>query len=286
MKHIKFLFLALLFLMLFSVFAEAASVTGTFTTDGTASATIFVPAGQKVRVQLTGTFVATVNLQRSNNNGLAYETVDSFNTTTSQDIPALTFDAIYRWMPTAYTSGTVSYRLDNVVYSANRSHWPVVPLNGLALTTFGSPMNPLVAGTVYVTDIYVSGDTLVTGIGVLNGTTAGTDKIVVWLFDESGLALGSSTLSGTTSSGANAWQEIALTATIRIKAGHYLIGYRQNGTTATPRFQGTAATGFGDAMTTSIAHSNAQVGSFGSTIYAITPGTAYTAGQGPLAYLY
>jgi hypothetical protein len=263
--------------------AYGATVTGTFTTTGSSSS-VFVRAGEKVRFQLSGTFSATVNLEESNNGGLSWSLVDSFTSTVATELAPRTNDTNYRLTAFSYTSGTVTYSLTNVLYAAGRFRFTTVPTGSVAYGAFGSPLVPPVAGTLYVSDVMVTRNMTVTGIAILNGATCGTDKYVLWLFDSSGKAIGKTSLDGTTCSGTDAFQAIALTSTVQITPGQYFIGAKVNGTTDRTRF--IAGNTFVDPITSATAHSNARVGSFGSDIFSIDVPTSFTAGQGPIAYLY
>lgn len=91
-------------------------VSGTFTATGQSSS--FRPIG-KFNVVLRGTFVATVQLERSFDNGSTWGTVsrDSAGTAAAYTAPCgliaeeVEADTQYRLNCTAYTSGTVTYRV-------------------------------------------------------------------------------------------------------------------------------------------------------------------------------
>lgn len=152
-----------------------------------------------------------------------------------------------------------------------------VPVGGAAYSSTGTSAVH-VAGTVYVADIYVPRNFTVTGVGVLNGATVGTDNLIVSVYSSDGTLLGNSALAGTLSAGANAFQEIALTSPVAIVGpGRYWIGVQCNGTTATTRR--VAASTFIDVLTKSTA------GTFG-TLPALTVPTTFTADVGPIAYIY
>lgn len=152
-----------------------------------------------------------------------------------------------------------------------------VPIGPVARASMGTD-GVSVAGTVYFADMHLPEAMTVTGIAVLNGTTSvGTDKVIVALFDEAGNRLATSALAGTLAAGADAFQEVPLTAAISIPKGRYWIGLQVEGTT-TPH-QRIAANAY-------LNSTGSVVGVFGTIPATITPTTTTTADKGPIAYLY
>jgi hypothetical protein len=134
-----------------------------------------------------------------------------------------------------------------------------------------------VAGTVYMGEIFLPRTKLVTGIGVLNGVTVGTDNLIVALFNRFGKPLATSALAGVVSAGANAFQEIALTRPLVLENdGVYYLGLQCNGTTATTRRI---------AASTYLRRSKTATGTFG-TIPTIAVPTGFTADASPIGYVY
>lgn len=87
------------------------TVTGTFTATGNSS-TLFVKEGRDVTYQLTGGASATVLLQRSENSGASWKTLQTFTGNAGPTtITNISKKTIYRWHCSAYTSGTVTYTL-------------------------------------------------------------------------------------------------------------------------------------------------------------------------------
>jgi hypothetical protein len=267
--------------------SSATTVSGTFTTSvgaGGISTSLFVKAGERARVQLLNTFVATWQFEVSRNNGTSWNRVRQGTATATFEADAQLSNVLYRLRASAYTSGTITYSIDNVQYQQNRVVYTNVPVGSVAYGSFGSVLAPPVAGTLYVTDIVVPRLMSATGVKVLNGATCGTDKYVAWLFDSTGLALASSALAGTTCSGTDAFQTLAFTSPVTVAAGQYLVGIRVNGTTDRTRF--VAGSTFVDPVCSTTAHSSLLVGSFGSSIYGIPVPTAFTAGQCPIVQVY
>lgn len=94
------------------------AVTGSFTATGQSEA--FRPAaGRPFNASLWNTFVGGADLERSFDDGSTWLKCsrDSAGTTASFTAPASVVveeyeaDVLYRWNCTAYTSGTISYRL-------------------------------------------------------------------------------------------------------------------------------------------------------------------------------
>jgi len=132
--------------------------------------------------------------------------------------------------------------------------------------------------TVYVAQVFIPVNCTLTGAAVMNGS-AQTDKMILALFNSAGTALASTALAGTASSGADAFQEIAFTATEAVTGpATYWIGLYVNGTTL--RYNAIPALGGGCGLAGSV---DTQV--FG-TVSDITPPTTFTADVGPISYVY
>lgn len=133
-----------------------------------------------------------------------------------------------------------------------------------------------VAGSRYFTSVAVNYTGKLTGIQVLVGSTGGTDKWLVELHDSKGALVATSATAGVTVGAAGTVMQIAFTAPYNAAPGTYFLVIQSNGTTAK-----IAAWNYpGLPLLTGSA-----TGTFG-TGAAITPPTAYTAGQGPFASLY
>jgi hypothetical protein len=159
-----------------------------------------------------------------------------------------------------------------------RSKYSTVPIGSVAYGSFGTSTT-LTAGTIYWAEVFIPRNITLTGVGVLNGATVGTDKWIFALYDsDGGAVVANSALTGVTSSGANAFQEIAFTGTYAaVGPARYWIALQSNGTTDNIRT--VAASTFIDVLTTS------ATGAFG-TLTSLTPPTTFTADKGPLAYVY
>ena len=136
-----------------------------------------------------------------------------------------------------------------------------------------------VAGTTYYSQLFLAANKTITGIGVLTGTTTGTDKVLVGLYDAAGNLLANSALAGATTSTADKYQEVAFTGTYAaVGPAVYLIAFQLNGTT--DGMQRIATDGVEVAC-------GKETGSFGTMIDPITSvATTFTTAEGPIGYLY
>ena len=87
-----------------------------------------------------------------------------------------------------------------------------------AYTSCGSNTAIASASSMYCSEIDVPFSKYVTGLGVLNGATVGTDKHLAILYDATGNLLANSATAGATTSGASTWQKYAFTTP------YYLVG--------------------------------------------------------------
>lgn len=181
--------------------------------------------------------------------------------------------------------GNVSFQVAGGITVPTTPQGPRI-LPNFVLTAFASAgtNKTLVAGTIYRSEIFVPHLATWTGIGVLTGTTGGTDNGLVALYDSTGALVTYSALAGVVVGSGNTMQNRAFvnpagTATpVTLLPGRYFIAYQQNGTTATLRTI-KAADG-GNWMTDSTA------GTFGTLPASITAPTTFTADVGPIGWLY
>ena len=161
------------------------------------------------------------------------------------------------------------------------------PVGGTLYTGINTNGTTLTANTQYCTEVDLPQSMVVTGIGVLNGTTASTDLHAVFLADATGKLLYQSAKAGATAATASNYQNFAFTLdsggnTIAkpyvVGPGRYYGCVQTNGTTATIRM---AVTGQADGVLT---------GSTGSitfgTFTAFTAPTTFTTAVGPFIRLY
>lgn len=178
----------------------------------------------------------------------------------------------------ASSGRTKKVSLGLVAPFTGRFRFLTAPVGWAAYSSTGTNTTLVNGTTLYADLVILKPSVLLTGIGVLNGATVGTDKGLVSLYDSAGNLLANSALAGATTSGANAFQQYAFTATYTtLNPGRFWIGYQSNGTTDTLRT--IAASTWADVLTTG------ATGTFG-TIAAFTPPTTFTADKGPYAYVY
>jgi len=155
---------------------------------------------------------------------------------------------------------------------------PVISLGSLALSSYETNGTAPVAGSINLTEIHVPYTQTWTGIGVLNGTTVGTDNHLVALYGSNGALLANSAVAGTVSAGASVMQNRAFTAPITLIPGRYFLGVQSNGTTATLRHLLAAN---GSNVMTSV-----TAGVFGTVPSTITAPATFTTAVGVIAQLY
>lgn len=160
--------------------------------------------------------------------------------------------------------------------ATGRSRFHTVPIGSVAYSSFGTNTT-LVAGTIYVAEMLIGRQLSLTGGGVLNGATVGTDKGIACLFDSTGNLVANSATAGATTSGANTFQQYAFTAVYLANPGRYWLGYQSNGNTDTIRT--IAVSTFIDSLAKS------YTGVFG-TLTQLTVPTTITADTGPIGYVY
>jgi len=133
-----------------------------------------------------------------------------------------------------------------------------------------------VAGTMYRSETWLANNKTLTGIGVLNGATVGTDTLTLSLYTSAGVLVAQT--AAVLSAGANLMQDIPFTTAYAAKGpARYFVQVQCNGTTATTR---RIAVGTSGLMTASAA------GVYGTVPASFTPPTTFTDATGPIADLY
>ena len=155
---------------------------------------------------------------------------------------------------------------------------PCISLGSLALSSYETNGTAPVAGSINLTEIHVPYTQTWTGIGVLNGTTVGTDNMLVALYGSDGTLLANSAVAGTLSATASVMQNRAFTSPITLVPGRYFLGVQSNGTTATLRHL--AAANGANACT------SVTAGVFGTVPATITPPTTFVDVVGVISWLY
>lgn len=154
---------------------------------------------------------------------------------------------------------------------------PNVALGTAALTAVGAS-SVHVAGTLNVSEIFVPFWNTWKGLGVLNGTVAGTDNMLVALYGNDGKLLANSAIAGTLSAGTSVFQNRDFLVPVTLAPGRYFCAVQSNGTTATSN-KFVVANG-SNVLTAAVA------GTFGTVPATITVPTTFTTAQGCVCQLY
>lgn len=166
-----------------------------------------------------------------------------------------------------------------------------IPIGSVAYASVGTNSTD-VAGQLWVTDILVPYNRIVSTIGMLAGGTATTDKWLAAIYDSYGYLVASTAVAGKLLSGANTFQTQAIaltyargTTTSTAATSVQLYGPQQyfvvvqgNGTAA-GSLQTVATATFLNLVSTTIA------GTFGTLTSTITVPTTFTADNAPVIYL-
>lgn len=190
---------------------------------------------------------------------------------------------------------------DNFVASINVSGTPAVsggklrfasiPIGGVAYGSLGTNTTDI-AGQLWITDIFIPIEKLITKIGFLQGGTATTDNFMVAIYDSLGNLIANSAVAGAVLSGANTFQEQTLLipsnnptiyggAAQLILPGpaQYFIAVQGNGTAA-GAIRTVATATYVDVL------GGVLAGTFGTMPAKITPITTFTADKAPIAYVF
>lgn len=136
------------------------------------------------------------------------------------------------------------------------------------------------ATTLYCSEINLPFSKNLTGMAVLNGGTAATDKWIYALYDSAGNLLANTATAGTTATGTNVYQKIAFTST------YYAVGPMRyygclEGNAGGSSTVTMIKTGMQDTYTT-----KGQTGTTFGTLPALTVPTTFTTAVGPYWFLY
>ena len=205
-------------------------------------------------------------------------TTDGPDTPTETTI-ALATDKILI-MSGATTRGAQKTADQYAALSGKTRLYNVGPGNLGALTAIDTNGRAGVANTMWFSDVFVPYPAVLLGIGVLNGTTVGTTKAIVTLYNSAGTLVANSsvTTGGAVTSGASAFQQRAFVSAYTAKPGQYWIGVMPDSTTDTWRTIQAAT--WVDTNTGTVA------GVAATATPTITPTTTFTASLGILSYVY
>lgn len=198
-----------------------ASQTDAFTAVGGGTA-ILIRRGNSITYTLTGGATATLNIERSNSGGVAWDVIETVTANTGPTTIANegNSDALYRWNCTAYTSGTATATVKDATeelvgsgtvpvgtitayeYGDNVSKKTVLECNGLVVT-ISDDAGVAQYGGVKAYD-FPEGMLLLKGARIGGILTAGTTGTIIDNWDGD-VALGSATATtGATLTGTEA----------------------------------------------------------------------------------
>lgn len=187
-----------------------------------------------------------------------------------------------------FLSGTVSDCLGGQWVNGDSAQTTRGTFYRLEAPTIGAISNAAAIGTnstsvaaeLYCTEVRLPYSRLLTGFAPHIGTTGGTDKWIVALYDSGGNLLANSAVAGATVGTANTWQATAFTSTYyAVGPAQYFACLMSNGTTATID---TVTTGKDDNILT---FKSASAGTFG-TLLNFTAPTAFASVSGAYGYIY
>lgn len=159
--------------------------------------------------------------------------------------------------------------------ATTRTRWGAWIPGAAAQATSATPS----ATVLYMTQIWIPHNETVTGVGVLNAATVGTNKYIVALFSNAGVPLANSTTAGVTTAGASVFQQIPFTGTYSLTGpSTYWVGIYVNG--VTDRYFAIPTIGQALGLAGSV---SAQT--FG-IVSSVTLPTTFTADVGPVIYVY
>jgi len=133
-----------------------------------------------------------------------------------------------------------------------------------------------IATQLWVSEIRIGGNTLITGLSYLIGSVGGTDKVIVALYDVNGNLVANSALAGATVGTASTFQRVAFVTPYQAAPGKYYVVVSTNGTTAKIQTQ-VAGDHDAGAITGQV---------FGTLPNPITPPSTFTAAKAPIVMTY
>jgi len=188
----------------------------------------------------------------------------------------------------SYSSGVISDCLGGQWVNGDSAQTTRGTFYRLEAPTIGAVSNAAAIGTnstavaaeLYCTEVRLPYSRLLTGYAPHIGTTGGTDKWIVALYDSGGNLIANSAVAGATVGSGNAWQATAFTSTYyAVGPAQYFACLMSNGTTATID---TVTTGKDDNILT---FKSGSAGTFG-TLPNFTAPTSFNSVSGAYGYVY
>jgi hypothetical protein len=162
--------------------------------------------------------------------------------------------------------------------TAYRLNFPTI--GAVAYTGLDTNGTAVGSTTVYCTEVDLPGSKLITGIGLLNGTTVTGNKRYVILYDSAGNALANSALAGQASVTASVFENYAFTSKLYAVGPAQYFGCLQDNSTGSTTVR-MVDTGIDDNILTV-----GQTGATFGTVPALTVPTSFHTGTGPYLYVY
>ena len=244
--------------------ATGASASHTFSDDTGISGALTVAGGSAsnaLSVTTTGAVTARFRYDASNLLELAVSSAGAATYNATGASAGHTFSD-----PVTVTGG-LKLATQPTIYAAAGGMWQ--------LATAGTD-SACTNGTSYFVELNIPYNQTLTGLAYQVGSVGGTDSVIVVLYNSAGTVVANSALAGETVGTAAQIQSVAFLSTYAAVAGRYFASVTFNGVTAKFRTYPIPGSAF-------IAGSEAET--FG-TVTAITPGTTFTAANGPLCYVY
>jgi len=151
---------------------------------------------------------------------------------------------------------------------------------GTAYTSLNTNGTAVGATTLYCTEVNLPSNKLLTGIGVLNGTTVTANARYVVLYDSGGTALANSALAGQASVTASVYETYAFTSKFFAVGPAQYFGCIQDNSTGSTTVR-MAVTGVNDNILT-----KGQTSATFGTVGALTAPTGFVTSVGPYIFIY
>lgn len=279
------------------VVTSATGITAPSTTDNTKNTYLYVDNEMVSVSQVNGTQISVVRgiagtASRPHANSATVFVVPAYLATRiSQPAPfglcVRTSEQVLPRISAAPNGGIISDCLGGQWVNGDATTYPqpnglrIPDPGGTALTSLETSGTAMAAATsIYCTEIDLPYSTMVTGLGLLNGTTIGTDNHWVLLYDSTGNLLANSAAAGALAASASTYQKFNFTAKYYVPGPAKIFGCAgTNGTTATVRHAITAVNDniLAGAVTTQV---------FGTAAATITVPATFTTATGPYFLVY
>jgi hypothetical protein len=166
------------------------------------------------------------------------------------------------------------------ITTASRFHVYSPEPGGTIYTSLNTNGTAVGATTLYCSEVFLPANKLLTGIGVLNGTTVTANARYVILYDSAGIPLANSALAGAASVTASIYENFAFTTKFFATGPAQYFGCIQDNAVGSTTVR-MAITQVNDNILT-----KGQTGATFGTVPALTVPSTFTTAVGPYLYLY